>query len=167
MAPAVNETLGQMLDDFFAYAAELQQGLEQRGALLRVVFCCVLCREVRTSAAQFRGCACMRACMRAHTRLVPAAFLHGARGGWYNVRVRVCARSLTGVDMSTVSAAPLWPTASSSTSSSSNSSSSTSGSGDGSGLFRWWQIRKRSSSGSSSVGDAAASCSPTGSGRVV
>lgn len=33
MGPAVSATLGQMLDDFFQYAAELQQSLEQQGAL--------------------------------------------------------------------------------------------------------------------------------------
>lgn len=31
MGSAVNATLGQMLDDFFQYAAELQQSLEQQG----------------------------------------------------------------------------------------------------------------------------------------
>lgn len=31
MGPAVSATLGQMLDDFFQYAAELQQSLEQQG----------------------------------------------------------------------------------------------------------------------------------------
>lgn len=33
MGPVVSATLGQMLDDFFQYAAELQQSLEQQGAL--------------------------------------------------------------------------------------------------------------------------------------
>lgn len=32
MGPAVSATLGQMLDDFFQYAAELQQSLEQQDA---------------------------------------------------------------------------------------------------------------------------------------
>lgn len=31
LAPVVSATLGQMLDDFFQYAAELQQSLEQHG----------------------------------------------------------------------------------------------------------------------------------------
>jgi hypothetical protein len=31
IGPAVSATLGQMLDDFFQYAAELQQSLEEQG----------------------------------------------------------------------------------------------------------------------------------------
>lgn len=33
MAPVVSSTLGQMLDEFFQYANELQQSLEEQGEL--------------------------------------------------------------------------------------------------------------------------------------
>jgi hypothetical protein len=34
IGPVVSATLGQMLDDFFQYAAELQQSLEQQGEIV-------------------------------------------------------------------------------------------------------------------------------------
>lgn len=46
LGPVVSASLGQMLDDFFQYAAELQQSLEQQGA------CVCVCME----AVQEGGC---------------------------------------------------------------------------------------------------------------
>jgi hypothetical protein len=83
VAPVLSATLGQMLDDFFQYATELQHSLEQQGEQIVALICIAYYRcpqNVLWHAACVTDCNLRRVCcvhgVSRSTHSVPLVMMH-------------------------------------------------------------------------------------------